>query len=323
MDTRPLQIVLPGGSGQVGTVLARHFHSQGHKVVVLARRTFPARWKVVEWDAVSIGPWANEIENADLVINLTGRSVNCRYTQANRREITESRIQSTHIIGEAIRRSAHPPKTWMNASTATIYRHAFDRPMDEATGELGGNEPDAPSAWRFSIAVATSWEDAFFSCPAPGTRKIALRSAVIMSPDRGGPFDILLTLVRFGLGGASGSGRQFVSWINDRDLVRAIDYLIVHDDLDGTINLASPNPLPNSEFMAALREAWGTHIGLPAAAWILEIGAVLIGTETELILKSRRVIPSRMLASGFQFEFPEWAAAAEELVKRWRKSRKE
>jgi uncharacterized protein len=211
----------------------------------------------------------------------------------------------------------------MNASTATIYRHALDRPMDEATGEIGGKEPDAPSAWRFSIDVATSWEDAFFCSPAPGTRKIALRSAVIMSPDRGGPFDILLTLVRFGLGGASGSGRQFVSWINDRDFVRAIDYLMAHDDLDGTVNLASPNPLPNSEFMAALREAWGTRIGLPAAAWMLEIGAVLIRTETELILKSRRVIPSRMLASGFQFEFPEWPVAAKDLVDRWRKSRKQ
>ncbi len=319
MDLRPLRIILPGGSGQVGALLARHFHSQGHSVVVLARRPTPAPWKVVPWDGVSIGPWAGEIENADLVINLAGRSVNCRYTAANRREITESRTKSTRIIGEAIRSSVHPPKIWMNASTATIYRHAFDRPMDEATGEIGGKEPDAPDTWRFSIDVATSWEEAFFSSAAPGTRKIALRSAVVMSPDRGGAFDILLTLVRFGFGGASGSGRQFVSWIHDRDFLRSIDFLIAHDDLDGAVNLAAPNPLPNADFMAALRRAWGTRIGLPAAEWMLEFGAIFLQTETELILKSRRVVPGRMLAHGFTFEFPQWPLAAQDLVQRWRK----
>jgi uncharacterized protein (TIGR01777 family) len=319
MALRPLRIVLPGGSGQVGALLARHFQSQGHDVAVLARHPGPAPWRVVQWDAVSIGPWTGEIENADLVINLAGRSVNCRYTQANRREIIESRTKSTSIIGEAIRRSSLPPKVWMNASTATIYRHAFDRPMDEATGEIGGKEPNAPSTWRFSIGVATSWEKAFFSSPASGTRKIALRSAMVMSPDRGGVFDMLLRLVRFGLGGASGSGKQFVSWIHDRDFLASIDYLLAHDDLDGAINLASPNPLPNAEFMAALRKAWGTRIGLPATDWMLEIGAIFLRTETELILKSRRVVPGRLTAHGFKFDFPEWLAAAQELVRRWRK----
>jgi len=320
MGSRPLRIVLPGGSGQVGTLLARHFHGQGHSVAVLTRRPAPAPWKTVPWDAVSIGPWADQIEAADLVINLTGRSVNCRYTEANRREITESRTVSTRIIGEAIRRAAHPPKIWMNASTATIYRHAFDRPMDEATGEFGGNEPNAPDTWRFSIDVATRWEDAFFTSPAPGTRKIALRSAVVMIPARGGTFDILLTLVRFGFGGASGSGRQFVSWIHDRDFLRSIEYLMAHDDLDGAVNLASPNPLPNAEFMAAIRKAWGARIGLPAMEWMLEIGAVFLRTETELILKSRRVVPGRLLAHGFKFDFPNWSAAAQDLVDRWRKN---
>lgn len=318
MGSRPLRIVLPGGSGQVGTLLARHFHGQGHSVAVLTRRPAPAPWKTVPWDAVSIGPSVDEIEAADVVINLTGRSVNCRYTTANRREILESRTVSTRLIGEAIRRAAHPPKIWMNASTATIYRHALDRPMDEATGEFGGNEPNAPDTWRFSIDVATRWEDAFFTSPAPGTRKIALRSAVVMSPVRGGAFDILLTLVRFGFGGASGSGRQFVSWIHDRDFLRTIEYLMAHDDLDGAVNLASPNPLPNAEFMAAMRKAWGTRIGLPAMDWMLEIGAVFLRTETELILKSRRVVPGRLLAHGFKFDFPDWSAAAQDLVDRWR-----
>ena len=204
----------------------------------------------------------------------------------------------------------------MNASTATIYRHALDRAMDEQTGEIGGNEPDAPAKWRFSIEVATNWERAFFDAPTPNTRKIALRSAVIMSPDRGGVFDRLLRLVRFGLGGTAASGRQFVSWIHDADFVRSIDYLIARDEIDGIVNLASPNPLPNREFMKALRQAWGTSVWLPATSWMLEIGTFFLRTETELVLKSRRVIPGRLVEDGFQFQFPEWGAAVQNLVDR-------
>jgi|SRR5580658_1335390 uncharacterized protein len=318
MHARPLRIVLPGGSGQVGTILARHFQSQGHDVVVLARSTSPAWWRIVPWDGTNLNRWTEELENADLVLNLAGRNVNCRYHDANRREIKESRTRTTRLLGEAISRLTHPPKTWMNASTATIYRHALDRPMDEATGEIGGNEPDAPSTWRFSIDVATSWEKEFFAANTPATRKIALRSAMVMSPDRDGIFDTLLRLVRFGLGGASGSGKQFVSWIHDRDFLRSIQYLLDHDDLDGAINIASPNPLPNAEFMADVRKAWGTRIGLPATARMLELGAFFMRTETELILKSRRVIPGRLLAHGFRFDFPAWNVAARDLVKRSR-----
>jgi uncharacterized protein (TIGR01777 family) len=206
----------------------------------------------------------------------------------------------------------------MNASTATIYSHALDRPMDEQTGEIGGNEPNAPAKWRFSIDVATSWEGAFFAAMTPKTRKIALRSAMIMSPDRGGVFDTLLRLVRFGLGGTSGSGMQFVSWVHDTDFLRSIEYLIARDEIDGAVNIASPNPLPNREFMKALRQAWGARIGLPAASWMLEIGTLFLRTETELVLKSRRVIPGRLVDAGFQFQFPEWPAAAQNLVDRWR-----
>ena len=318
MHTRPLRIVLPGGSGQVGTLVARHFQAQGHDVAVLARTTTPAPWRIVPWNGTTLDRWTEELENADLVLNLAGRNVNCRYNDANRREIKESRTRTTRLLGEAIGRLTHPPKIWMNASTATIYRHALDRPMDEATGELGGNEPGAPSTWKFSIDVATSWEKEFFAAKTPATRKIALRSAMVMSPDRDGIFDTLLRLVRFGLGGASGSGKQFVSWIHDQDFLRSIQYLMDHDDLDGAINIASPNPLPNAEFMADLRKAWGARVGLPASAWMLELGAVFLRTETELILKSRRVIPGRLLAHGFQFDFPEWNVAAHDLVKRSR-----
>jgi len=206
----------------------------------------------------------------------------------------------------------------MNASTATIYRHALDRPMDEQTGEIGGNEPNVPAKWRFSIDVATSWETAFFDPVTPNTRKIALRSAVVMSPDRGGIFDKLLRLVRFGLGGTSASGMQFVSWVHDADFLRSIDYLIARDEMDGVVNIASPNPLPNREFMKALREAWGSRIGLPAASWMLEIATLFLRSETELVLKSRRVIPGRLVEAGFQFQFPEWESAAQHLVRRWR-----
>jgi uncharacterized protein (TIGR01777 family) len=315
-----LRIVIPGGSGQVGTILSRYFHNQEHDVVVLARSTSSAPWRVVKWDGENLGEWASELEYADVVINLAGRSVNCRYTAANRVAVKESRTRTTALLGRAIRQSAHPPRLWMNASTATIYRHSYDRPMDEETGEIGGNEPDAPDTWNFSIDVATSWEAAFFEAPTPDTRKIALRSAMVMSPDRGGVFDALLRLVRFGVGGTAGSGRQFISWIHDVDFLSAVEFLISRDQLEGCVNLSSPNPVSNRDFMRTLRGVWGTRIGLPVTKWMLEIGAIFLRTETELVLKSRRVIPSRLIKAGFQFRFPDWAAAAQDLVARWRAS---
>ncbi len=316
--TKPLKIVIPGGSGQVGTILARHFHAQGSRVTVLARRIYPAPWPVLPWDGKTLGAWVDALDGADVLINLTGRSVNCRYTRKNRAEIKESRTVSTRLLGQALAGIAHPPRLWMNASTATIYRHALDRPMDEATGEIGGRERDAPSTWRFSIDVATSWEQSCFSADTPNTRKVALRSAMIMSPDSGGVFDELLRLVRFGLGGAAGSGRQFVSWVHYGDFLRAVDYLIAHEELDGPVNLAAPNPLPNKEFMRGLRQAAGASIGVPSPRLMLEVGALFLRTETELILKSRRVVPTRLLQSGFTFEFPVWSIAAKDLVARWR-----
>ncbi|MFZ0585102.1 MAG: DUF1731 domain-containing protein, partial [Candidatus Sulfotelmatobacter sp.] len=228
------------------------------------------------------------------------------------------RVQSTLLLGRAVAQLGHPPRLWMNASTATIYRHALDRAMDEDMGEIGGNERDCPSSWRFSIEVATSWEEAFFSAPTPHTRKVALRSAMTMSPDPGGIFAELLRLVRFGLGGTAGSGEQFVSWIHEADFIRSIEFLMAHEEIDGPVNLAAPNPLPNREFMRTLRQAWGVPLGLPAPSLLLELGAVFLRTETELILKSRRVVPGRLLREGFEFQFPEWPGAARELVGRYR-----
>jgi len=315
-----MKVIIPGGTGQVGTILARAFLRDGNEVVVLSRKPVTAPWRVVAWDAHTLGNWASEFDGADVIINLAGRSVNCRYTPENRRTIIESRVHSTRVVGEAIAHAVRPPAVWLQASTATIYAHRYDAPNDETTGILGGSETHAPDTWRFSIEVATAWERALDEAKVPRTRKVKLRSAMTMSPDPDGVFDVLLGLARQGLGGRAGDGRQFVSWIHDQDFIRAIHYLIEHDALEGPVNLAAPHPVPNAEFMRALRDAWGIRFGLPANKWMLEIGAFFLRTETELILKSRRVVPGRLLQEGFAFNFPTWPEAAQDLCRRWRET---
>ena len=311
-----MKIVMPGGSGKVGAVLLRDFVTKGHEVAILSRKLTAAvndTVRQVAWDGRSIGTWAREIDGADVVINLAGRSVDCRYTKRNRELMLDSRVNSTRVIGEAIAAAANPPRVWLQASTATIYAHRFDGANDEATGILGGTEANAPSTWRFSIDVAKKWEETLAAANTPHTRKVALRSAMTMSPDRGSIFDVLSRLVRFGLGGRAGSGHQFVSWIHETDFVRAVNWLINNDGLEGPINLAAPNPLPYSEFMAALRKAWRMPIGIPAPAWLLEIATAVLRTESELVLKSRRVVPGLLMKHGFEFEYPDWTSAASEL----------
>ena len=314
-----MKIVIPGGTGQVGSVLERQFTRDGHKVVRLSRRSRDASRGIVIWDGETVQSWADEINGADVVINLAGRSVNCRYNDENRKQMMDSRVKSTKLIGEVIAAAPKPPKVWLQASTATIYAHRFDEPNDDINGIIGGDEPDAPDTWRFSIEVAKAWEKAANEAQTHNTRKVLMRSAMTMSPDRGGIFDTLLGLVRKGLGGTAGDGKQYISWVHEEDFVRAVYWLIEHEELSGPVNIASPHPLPNKEFMKTLREAAGVSFGLPAPLKVmLEIGAIVMQTETELILKSRRVVPARLTMSGFEFNYPHWKEAAVDLFRRWK-----
>jgi uncharacterized protein len=315
-----MKIVIPGGSGQLGTILARELIAQNHQVIVLSRKPFLAPWPVFLWDAKNLGGWQASFDNADVVINLAGRSVNCRYSQENRRQILNSRVDATRVVGKAISNASTPPRVWLQASTATIYSHRFDSPNDDIRGLLGGDEPNVPDTWKFSIDVASAWEQAAEELDLPGTRRVLMRAAMTMSPEPDGVFAVLVGLVKRGLGGTNGDGRQYVSWIHEFDFIRSVFWLIDHD-LSGPVNLSSPNPLPNADFMRILRNVAKIPIGLPATRWMLELGAILLKTETELILKSRRVVPSRLLASGFKFQFPTWEQAAEDLMIRWNSRR--
>jgi uncharacterized protein (TIGR01777 family) len=317
-----MKIVIAGGSGQIGNCLSRTLAAAGHEVVVLSRGAQSAATvRSVRWDGRTLGEWASEIDGSDAVVNLAGRSVNCRYTPENRRQIVESRTESTRVVGEAIARAARPPGVWLQAGTATIYADRRDAPNDEATGIIREHETDFPESWTFSVGVARAWERACEEARTPRTRRVILRTSLVMNPDPGSVFDVLLGLVRRGLGGAAGDGGQFISWIHHEDFVRAAEFLIRKDDIAGAVNLTSPGPVPNSDFMRELRRAWGARFGIPAPAGILAIGAVFLRTETELILKSRRVIPGRLLASGFEFKFPEWPGAARDLCADWRRIR--
>jgi hypothetical protein len=324
---RPLRIVIPGGSGQVGQMLASYFQERGHHVTVLTRGPYAASWQTVHWDGRHPGLWTETLEGADVCINLTGRSINCRHTLANRREIYQSRIGSTLLLHRVIASLDDPPRLWLNASAATLYprlqdESGVDLPLDERVAAAAPATGTGDEAWAerrgFMKRVVRDWEAAFFSSETPRTRKIALRSGVVFSPTPGSVFAILLTLVRLSLGGRQGNGRQFVAWIHQADYARAIEFLIRREDLDGPFNLTAPYPVPNREFMAALREAAGIPNGLPAPSLFIHIGALLMGTAPELVLDSCRAVPGRLLGAGFEFQFPQWPEAAEDLAHLWR-----
>ncbi|PRY18042.1 epimerase [Kineococcus rhizosphaerae] len=312
-----MKIVIPGGTGQVGGVLRRAFLARGDEVVVLSRHPGPLEPGVrhVGWDGRTLGAWAGELDGADAVVNLAGRTVNCRYTEENLRQMMDSRVESTRVVGQAVAAAARPPATWLQMSTATIYADTRGPAHDE-DGELGGREPHVPAYWEYSVRIARRWEQAQLEARTPATRRVQLRAAMVMTPDRGGVFDVLSWMARLGLGGPVAGGGQYVSWIHGDDAVRAVQFLLARADLSGPFNLAAPQPLPQAETMRVLRRAWGRPVGLPATAWMASAGAFVLRTDPELLLKSRRVVSSRLPAAGFAFEHPTWPEAARDLVAR-------
>lgn len=312
---RPMKkIVIAGGSGFLGCALAAYFRERGYAIVILTRSPGPNNEGIREmiWDARSPGNWTRELENAAAVVNLTGQSVNCRCHERNRKLILESRIYSTRAIGKAIERCEAPPPVWLNASTGTIYKHTFGPDWDES-GEIGST-PEVND--KFSIEVATAWERSLNEAKTPATRKAALRTAMVLGHNKNSVFPMLRRLAGLGLGGKMGNGRQGVSWIHEHDFCRAVEWMISHEIFSGAINVAAPNPVTNAEMMKQFRELSGMAVGLPATRWMLEIGAIILRTETELIIKSRRVVPRRLTESGFTFHFPFLRAALENLYQR-------
>jgi uncharacterized protein len=311
MNSQARRIVLAGGTGFLGQLLARWLEPQ-FDVVVFTRHpsTYVGPGRAVVWDGRTLGPWRSELDGAAAVVNLAGRSVNCRYHARNRAKMMNSRIEPTRVLGQAIAGCLTPPPVWLNSSTATIYKHSFDRAMDEATGEIAAT-PEVKD--EFSIEIAQAWEREFDDARTPHTRKVALRTAMVFSNTPGTVYRVLRRLVRLGLGGAMGDGRQYVSWLHETDFCRAVEWLIERDDISGPVNLAAPRPLTNRAMMHVIRHACHTPLGLPATRGMLEIGAFFLRTETELILKSRRVVPQRLLDAGFEFHFETLAQAAAKL----------
>jgi uncharacterized protein (TIGR01777 family) len=300
------KIVLAGGNGYLGTVLADYYKDKANEIVILSRheKETDHNIRTVVWDGKTWGKWAAELVNADILINLCGKNVNCRYTEKNKAEIFASRLQPTELLGEVIHDLVEPPKLWINASSATIYRHAEDRPQDEETGEHGEG---------FSVDVCERWEYAFNKYDTPKTRKVILRISLVLGKEDG-VFPRLRNLVKLGLGGRQGDGGQYVSWVHNQDVARVTEWIADHDELEGIFNCTAPYPVKNTEFMRIIRKGFGFPFGLPSPQWLLEIGSAVIRTETELILKSRWVLPKRLLDSGFVFEYGKAGEAIKSLV---------
>ncbi len=302
------KIVLAGGSGYLGVALASYFKDKAKEIVILTRQVYPKNKlpfvRYVKWNGKEIGVWQEELNACDLLINLAGKSVNCRYTKANQTEILESRLHAVNILGEAIKNCTIPPKHFIQLASSTIYQHSEDKAMTEDNGELGEG---------FSVEVCKQWEQAFENLELPTqTIKTLLRVAIVYGT-KDGVFVRLRNLVTLGMGGTQGQGTQYISWIHELDFCRMIEW-IYDERLCGLFNVAAPQPMRNKEHMALLVETMGAPIAISQPKWLLKIGALLIGTETELLLKSRYVIPERALLCGFQFSFPNLKEAFVDLV---------
>jgi uncharacterized protein len=292
-----MKVVIAGGTGFIGSFLTKEFNKAGHEVLVISRRAGTVRW--TDFRGIR-----NALENADLLVNLAGKSVDCRYNARNKEKILISRTLTTKILGQAIEQCENPPTLWINSSTATIYRHAEDRTMTEADGDIGDG---------FSVYVATQWEKTFFSFHLKQTRQIALRMAIVLGKT-GGVIKPFLNLVRFGLGGRQGNGRQIFSWIHIADVFGVIQFVLENKELSGVFNCSAPDPVSNEMLMKSFREKTNTKVGLPSPDWLLRMGAVMIKTETELILKSRWVLPEKLLKAGYKFQYPSLNEALENIL---------
>ena len=315
-----MKVVIPGGSGHIGKYLLQYFQEKQHDVKVLTRNT-KQKDPFIFWDGQTLGEWQKVIDGSDVVINLAGRLVSCRPNKKNLKEMMDSRINSTRVIGEAISRAKRPPKLWIQMSTATIYAHSFDRANDEASGIIGGNESNVPYTWHHSVSIAKNWEKTLFKFKTPLTRKVAVRLAFMISPMKKGYFDTLLYLARRGMGGPVAGGRQYISWIHVTDFIRAIEFVISNEDINGSVNFSSPHPIPQKEAMSHIRSACGTKVYFSITRWMSEIGALFLKTDTQLVLKSRRVVPKKLLSSGFQFQFPHWPEAIKDIIGKCNKGR--
>lgn len=300
------KIVLAGGNGYLGNVLAKYYRNLAEEVIILSRKDSPGDGNVrtIVWNGIDEGDWECQLEGAELLINLCGKNVNCRYNEKNKAEIIASRVNPTLLLGKAIAKLQHPPELWINITSATIYRHAEDRAQDEERGDIG---------YGFSIDVCRIWEQTFFETHTPLTRKIALRMGIVLGRSDGA-FPRLLNLVKLGLGGKQGDGEQYVSWVHEQDVPKCTEWLVEKKELEGVINCTAPEPVKNTDLMKCIRNGYGISVGFPSPTWLLELGALMIGTETELILKSRWVLPKRLTDNGYTFLFPKVAHAIKDIL---------
>ncbi|MFW5760911.1 MAG: TIGR01777 family oxidoreductase [Cyclobacteriaceae bacterium] len=296
-----MKIIIAGGTGYLGRVLQKYFKKD--ELVVFTRK--PSRPHHIYWDGkTTAGNWQQYLNGADVLINLAGQSVDCRYNKANKQLIYDSRIDATAILGQAMQLCADPPGIWINASSATIYKHSWQQPMDETDGETGND---------FSMDVCHAWEKEFFSHSLQSTRRVAIRTAIVIG--RKSPaFNKLKWLTLLGMGAKSASGQQMVSWLHEEDFARAVDF-IIKSHLSGVVNLTAPYPISNAGFMKNLRVSLHMPFGIPQPEWLLKAGAKILNTETELILKSRYVIPKKLEQAGFQFNYRRVSAAFREILR--------
>ena len=319
-----MKIVIPGGTGFLGQLLVKSFllDSEKHDLVILSRggggKIPDDSIRLVPWDPPTLGEWAREIDGADVVINMTGKSVKCFYTDKVLKTLRDSRVLSTEVVGQAIKQAQKPPPLWIQMSTSAIYAHTFDTPNDEENGRIG-EAPEIPRVWKEISRLAQEWEKALYSFSTDQTRKVLVRCGVVMGLRKGSAFDIFVKLSRWGLGGTIASGKQMISWIHESDFVSSMRYLLENESITGPVNLCAPYPLPQEEFMKILRETMGVKFGLPATKWMVELSSYITRIDSELSLKSRYAVPKVLLDNKFHFQFPHWKEAAKDLFSKWKK----